>query len=315
MNRNVPQDSRIMAVQFRGDQNAVDKRSWAAFPVTAPGRLDPECNVFFAVSAMNRDATGKYRRRKGNFSGGLLLMIDDLGSGAGSKFPLSIIDTLTPSALIETSKNNFQAIFFFEHLETDIHKFTSLIKGFIAKQFLGNDPGMAGVNRVFRPPIGVNAKEKYMIDGEPWSVRLAMWNEGIRYSIEEIADRFDISLSPPRPRIPSGATVNRAQNIRAFIDVRAALREAGMVKEGTERENGWVDIYCPWTNEHTGSIDNGAGICEPAEENGYYGGFKCHHGACMDRGWGELTQYLSTEQAAILAMINNNAKDFSDYEK
>jgi hypothetical protein len=246
------------------------------------------------------------------FAGGLLLMIDDLGDGPGAKFPLATIDALPPTALVETSPNNFQAIYMFNQLVEDKQKFGNLIKGFIEKQFLGADTGMAGVNRVFRPPYGINGKEKY---GGNWEVKMTSWNPGNRYSPEEIAAAFDIDLNRPSKKIPKGATIDKAEAIRFFISVRAALRSAGMLKVESENEDGWADIRCPWTDNHTGAVDNGAAIRIPDQENGFMGAFKCHHGGCEDKHWGDLTSWLVEQQAEILDAINMNEKGWEYYGK
>lgn len=276
--------------------------------------IDEYANVYLCVSAMQQNERGEWRRRKENFAGGLLLMIDDLGTGPGAKFPMSVIDALPPTCLTETSPDNFQATYFFSELETDINKFDALIRAFIERKFLGNDTGQAGVNRVFRPPIGINGKEKYLIDGlpwKPWRVRAERWDPDNRYSIEEIAKAFELSLTiaRPMPKDPGTVAAATADRIEAFIGVRATLRSAGMIKREDADYSGWIQITCPWTGEHSGAADTGAAIREPAPENEWFGGFRCHHGHCEGRGWRDLTEWLSSQSELILAEINKNAPE------
>lgn len=294
----VPEGGHIVVCQFRGDPNDDIKGKWRASGLSGC-KLDSEANVYFAVSAMKRNVRGELRRRKENFDGGLLLMIDDLGDGPGAKFPMSTIDALRPTALIETSPSNFQAIYMFTSAVTE-SKMDSLIRAFIAREFLGSDPGMAGVNRVFRPPFGVNGKAKY----GGWEVRLAEWNPDCRYSPEEIAGAYGLDLAPRGVRTPRGATVNRSESIRTFVLVRSALRAAGMLKREEADLSGWTEIRCPWTDGHSARADTGAAIREPAAENGWHGGFRCHHGTCGERGWRELTEWLAEEQEQILEEVN-----------
>ena len=310
MMEHVPPEARIMMCRFRGDPNAVIKGKWRAYVLDNVEILKPQDNIFVCVSAMKKNERGEFRRRKDNFSGGLLLMIDDIGTGKGSKFPLELLEPLPPSAMIETSQDNFQAIYLFNSLVTDQSKFEALIRAFIDKEFLGKDTGMAGVNRVFRPPFGVNGKPKH----NGWKVRMTEWNPDRRYSVEEIAEAFELKLDREGARIPRGATANKSDNIRAFIGVRNALREAGMIKREESDLSGWSDVICPWTHEHTGSVDNGAAIKLPDEENSYFGAFKCHHGACETRGWRELTQWISEEQEEVLELINGMAGEWKDYK-
>lgn len=315
MMRFVPKDARILSCQFRGDPNSDIYGKWRARPLRDPGRIDPGANVYLCVSAMRRNARGEFRRRKENFAGGLVLMIDDLGEGAGAKFPMSVIDALAPTALVETSPHNYQATYFFDRLVTDLDHFDALIRAFIARQFLGNDPGSAGVNRVFRPPAGINGKPKYEREGKPFRVGLREWAPARRYAVEEIAEAFALDLvrRNPRPKAANVLAGVKGDRIRAFTNVRAMLRGAGMIKREEPDYSGWIHVRCPWTSEHTGGADNGAAIRLPEPENDWFGAFRCHHGHCDGKGWRELTEWLNSHIAEHLSDVNKNAEQFEDY--
>jgi len=311
MQRFVPEDARIMSCQFRGDPNDDQTGKWRSRVITRANAIDDFCNVYLCVSAMRKNDRGEFRRRKENFAGGLLLMIDDIGDGKGSKFPRSVLDPLPPTAMIETSPGNFQGVYMFDSLVTDTEEFDALIRAFIQKQFLASDTGMAGVNRVFRPPIGINGKEKYKTDGKPWRVRMESWNPERRYSVAQIAKAFGLTLIRPvrAPRDLGVITAAKAERIRAFVEVRSALRSAGMIKREEADYSGWIQTQCPWVHNHTGGVDNGAAIRLPEAENEWHGAFRCHHGGCDGKGWRELTDWVAEEQAEILNLINNNARD------
>ena len=303
MARFVPDDARLMFCQFRGDPYADVKGKWVAHVLSPHTRVDVRSNVYMCVSAMRRNAKGEFRRRKENFAGGLLLMIDDLGDGPGAKFPLGLIEALAPTALVETSPDNFQAIYMFDRLVEDIKVFDALIRAFIEKAFLSDDPGMAGVNRVFRPPIGINGKPKY---GGDFNVRLAKFEPSARYSVDDICRAFGLELVlhhglPRDERMTDG---HRAERMDAYFEVHEALSSAGMLKVDAPDAADWMEIRCPWVDNHTNAVDNGAAIRLPNEENAWYGGFRCHHGNCAGKGWRELTQWLAEEQAEILELIN-----------
>ena len=303
--RYVPQDARVMACQFRGDPASDIYGKWRARVLRRPDLVDECANVYLCVSAMKQNSRGEWRRRKENFAGGLLLMIDDVGDGKGSKFPLSTLSALQPTCLVETSPGNYQATYFFDRLYDDIEEFDTLIRAFIEKKFLGADTGQAGVNRVFRPPIGVNGKAKY----GGWQVRGVDWRPELRYSIETIAKAFGLMLqrSNPAPRDAGIIQALTAERIRAFIDVRAALRGAQMIKREEADYSGWIQITCPWTDDHSDAANTGAAIREPATENEWYGAFRCHHGHCADKGWRDLTDWLSRSSEQILAEVNRHA--------
>lgn len=310
MIRFVPEDARLMLCQFRGDPNDDVLGKWRARVLFDPIFADQRANVYLCVSAMRKNSRGEFRRRKENFAGGLLLMIDDIGSGAGSKFPMSVLDPLPPTALIETSPNNFQAVYMFDKLVDDMEEFDALIRAFIEVQFLSSDTGMAGVNRVFRPPVGVNGKDKYKDEtGQEWTVHCTHWEPANRYSVEQICAAFQLTLvkrNPP-PRDLGMIAAAKPERIRAFVEVRSALRSSGMLKTEEPDYSGWSQITCPWVEFHTGGVDNGAAIRIPDIDNEWHGGFRCHHGHCNGKGWRDLTEWLVTEQAQLLDMINKHA--------
>jgi len=307
----VPEDSRIMACQFRGDPNSDIYGKWRARTLRNPDMVDDWANVYLCVSAMRQNERGEWRRRKENFAGGLLLMIDDIGSGKGAKFPMDLISPLPPTALVETSPDNFQATYFFDSLIEDLEEFDSLIRAFIHKQFLGADTGQAGVNRVFRPPAGINGKEKYKRDGKPWKVVMHDFIPERRFSIREIAKAFNLDLVKKQRMPKDAAIINsvKAERIRAWGAARASLRSAAMLKKEEPDYSGWIQIVCPWTEDHSDRADTGAAIRVPAEENEWYGGFRCHHGHCEGKGWADMTQWLNEAQTYLLANINKNAPE------
>lgn len=310
MARHAPEDARVVGCQFRGDPYADITGKWRARVLSERSPIDEEANVYACVSAMRRNEKGEIRRRKDNFAGGLLLMIDDLGTGPGAKFPMSTLDPLAPTCLVETSPDNYQALYFFDRAVEDIELFDGMIRSLIDRQFLGHDPGQAGVNRVFRPPFGVNGKPKY----GGWRVRAAAWHPERRYAPDDILRAFDLRIikNVRAPRDPGTVTAAKAERIRAFIRIRADLRSAGMLKREEPDLSGWIPVHCPWTGEHSGGADNGAAIREPANENEWFGAFRCHHGHCEGRGLRDLTSWIAEEQAEILEMINEAAPEFTD---
>lgn len=302
LRRYVPQDARVLYCQFRGDPNEDTPQKWRARVLNNPDAIDDKANIYVCVSAMRRNDRGEFRRRKENFAGGLCLMIDDLAT----KTPMESIASLPPTAMIETSPGNFQAIYMFDRLETDQAKFDALIRAFIASDYIsGADPGMAGVNRVFRPPAGVNGKPKY----GGWAVRLAAADYSRRYSIDTIADAFKLTLIKENRRRHDPAIIagEKGERMRLFVEVRRMLRSAGMLKRAEPNMAGWTDIHCPWTGHHTGGADSGAAIREPDDDNEWFGAFRCHHGHCIGKGWRDLTEWTTEEVAEVLDMINRGA--------
>jgi len=303
MYRYVPEDARILWCQFPGDPN--NRKGWQVIPLNRnERRIDPRHNIYFTISAFNFRSDIGWRRRGETFAGGVLLMIDDLGTGPGSKFPLSKIGELPPTALIETSPKNFQAIYMFNRLVTDQAEFNALIDAFVRETLLAQDPGMKGVTRVFRPPFGRNGKPKY----GGWDVQLTRWAPECRYSVNEIVDAFGLDLRPE----PCGyrrqvAHCEAADWLDAFEAVWEALQQLHMVRAAAPRGD-WWDIYCPWEDEHSDGDRTGAAIAFPNAENRWHGGFRCHHGH-GDRTYTlrDLTDWLVDQLAGVLDEVNRAA--------
>ena len=317
----VGEDERLMACQFRGDPEGADFAAWRARPIRDPEAIDERANVYLCVSAMKRNAEGHFRRTLDCFAAGLLLMIDDVGT----KVLRSVVDILPPTAMVETSPANFQALYVFREPEPDSVKFDSLVKAFIASGWLkGKDSGMGGINRVFRPPVGVNGKAKYRDPetGEAWPVRMTEWAPERLFSVDEIAAQFGLSLRPRLPPPPArpvslGVALGERALGQAYFDATLRrLSQLGALKSHEANAAGWREMTCPWVGDHTGGADNGAALREPGPfvdefgiERTHWGAFRCHHGGCRGRGWEEMTDWLHEINAEALADANNKAQD------
>ena len=147
----------------------------------------------------------------------------------------------------------------------------------------GKDPGMKGVTRVGRLPVGVNGKAKYVQTlGAPFRCATVEWAPERRYTVEQIASAYALDLAAPKPRatkpLPPGAMQTRLTQFDALMRV---LADAGLYL--STRASGWHDIVCPWVEDHSDGSITGTAVHEPSDANGWVGGFKCHHGHCEQR--------------------------------
>lgn len=239
-------------------------------------------NGYTSISTF-REARDGWHHDRASFCRGYAFIVDDVGhvgaEGCSAKIALS--ETLhwpKPSAVVETSPGNFQLWYFFREPETDAASFEGLINSFINQKCNGSDPGMSAISRVGRLPGYENTKLKY--GGHV--VRLRELNEQ-RYTVRDLFKLFGLRVDIRRPK-PHHVTADAQERIGTFKALWDWLAARGVLKSQTPRENGWVDIYCPWLHEHTGGIDNGAALRVPSIENNFWGSFHCHHGSCKDRG-------------------------------
>lgn len=266
---NLPQGARPWVAGFRCDPYHPGAR-WGGCPVNGriPDIIEAEANNYLAVSSFRPRDDGQIHRRKANFAALHLVMVDDVGT----KVPIAAI-TLEPSYLLETSPGNYQAGYLLSEPVADRTLAESTIAAMVAQGLAtdGKDPGMKGVTRYGRLPLGINNKPALVAEhGRPFKVRLAEWDPARRYTIEEIIGAYKLKLGQARQtpeRTPCAPPGNDP--------LLQWLTERGRV-QGPANAEGWAPISCPWVGEHTGGADTGAAYLPP-------GGFKCHHGHCEAR--------------------------------
>lgn len=298
----LPDDQRMIVCGFPGDPFTAPPNAWKPKPWT-PERMDlrmsKDWNVYMTIASFTRAHDKTWRRRGELFGSAHAIMIDDIGTKAEA------LD-LPPSAIVETSPDNFQWWYFFDKPETNNLKFDGLIRAFIREKMLGYDPGMAGITRVGRLPGYFNGKAKY----GGFHTVLTELNKN-RYSIDELLEGFGIEIHGERRPAPKSKYLPEYKDrIKAFFPVYKWLQQHGMLKRSESDLSGWTEMTCPWVDDHTSGADNGAGIVDPSLENDYYGGFKCHHGHCIEKRWRDLTEWVNEQSAGELEDINKEATDY-----
>jgi hypothetical protein len=280
---------------FPGDPHLVDGKLWGgcgALPL--PRYIRADYNNYVAVSSFIRGDDGRSHRRKGNFGHMHLVMVDDVGT----KIPFDKL-ALPPSALVETSPGNFQAWYFLNPPEPDRARAEHLIDGMITGGLTADatDPGMKGVTRYGRLPVGINGKEKYVKKlGHSFVQRVAIWSPYTRYSVEQIAIAFGVDMAvietrntTRRRRLRKLPVPGIANSTDDYLDL---LSSAGLYLEPVASLAGAHHIVCPWAHEHTDEDVTGTVYFEPGDPNSGRGGFKCHHGHCQARTIADLTHFL-----------------------
>jgi len=237
-------------------------------------------NVFYAVSTFFPDADGQVSRSRSHFASAHVITIDDVGDGPSAKIPWDRIK-LPGSVVVETSPGNCQVVYILLIPITDADLFDRVIDALIHQGLSeDNDPGMKGVTRYARLPVGTNNKTKY---DPPHRHVLKEWHPDLRYSVEEIIDGYGLDLTPPKPE-------------RKFIPIKIDIAddpyvnifgELGLILTGELRgEHGnMLDILCPFHEEHTDRVDEGAVYFVSS-------GFKCFHGHCENRTFKDVKEKL-----------------------
>jgi hypothetical protein len=240
-----------------------------------------DMNTYYCVSLFRAEPDGRARRRKALFDEMHIVVIDDVadkpGEGNSGKVEASfVLERLgPPSYRLETSPRNEQWGYILASPETSEPRAAALIQGMIAAGLTadGSDPGMKGVTRYVRLPIGSNRKAKYATSANPrgFRCRLRSWQPERSFTVPQIAAAFDIDLDAV-----AGRKVRQPVRVDDATDVwLRALNHLGLVK-GSLNEPGKFDVTCPFVEEHTDAADDGTARMP----NGM---IWCHHGHCAER--------------------------------
>lgn len=290
-------EPRPLVVSFKGNPMSVLRKAWFGRPWTGGSNkateLPADANNYFSLAVFRPDEAGQYRRQKARFQALYAVMLDDVGS----KVALERL-TLPPSWLLETSPGNCQAGYLLREPLTDGLVADRLMNAIVAAGLC--DPGANGPRaRLARLPVAINGKHSPV-----FRCRMQVWSPGLRYSVEELADGLQLEMAQAgRPKRQGRCQTQEhpSGEDRVWIPrpsenaVLVALRERGLYK--APLGEGKHDISCPWINEHTGQLDGGTAYFEP-DDLWPIGGFKCHHGHCVNRHVRDLLRMLDIEESA-----------------
>ncbi|WP_221065703.1 primase-helicase family protein [Methylomagnum ishizawai] len=162
----------------------------------------------------------------------------------------------------------------------DLAKFNNLLKGIRDSGF--SDPGSKTSIHYFRLPGGVNGGP----NGKGHVVTAELWNPQARYTLEELAEAFDAYLSGTKKEAP------KIPEKDAYLE---ALSDLGVVTGNGLNDHGWIDILCPWWEEHSDRAKTGAAY-------GVGMRFRCHHGHCEHRHFHDLRLWMAGKKVDVAAL-------------
>jgi len=248
------------------------------------GRADqypiaPGTNQYFTISTFNPDQDGKPRRRKSLYRYTHVIVADDVKE----KLPEETVRLLPePTYKLQTSPGSEQWGWVLQQPATDRHRVENLLDGLVDRGLApdGKDPGMKGVTRYVRLPGGVNSKASKLVNGLPVPCQMLDWHPSRKFTLEQLAAPFGIKLDE----------VRRESRVDGAADVSGhPLLQVPEIIIKEKRSDGRFDITCPWVEEHTDGVDDGAAVFTNAD--GSFG-FKCHHGACQSRTGKNLLRHI-----------------------
>lgn len=234
------------------------------------------------------------KRRKEHFKQMRAVMVDDIGDN--QKVPRERIK-LPLTAEVETSPDNRQGWYALDPNDPDTRDrelCETLIDQMVAAGLTkdGTDPGMKGVTRYGRLPAGINNKP-----GRPvWEVKLRELHIERVYTVRQIADAYGLDLTVTRDE--KRQRNGNGNGTHAAADSLVPRLDAAGLNPTPQGNGEKFDITCPWLADHTDEVDTGTAYMLPSDINNHAGGFKCHHGHCIDRHVGDLFRWLDAHEHA-----------------
>ncbi len=283
-------DSRPQVLAFK--MSPADQKNWGG------QRWQPEkeisCddrNGYFTLAVYKSETETKQEKDCVAICG---LMLDDIGTKA---LPLSRLDALPPSYVIETSEGNYQAGYLFDRPQTDLKACAALNQALVDSN-LCDSGAKSPATRWGRLPFASNTKRDPV-----FKCRLVEFDSTRRYSIEQIVTGLELVIKEngrPKPtkakklRTPGATIDDRGDDVyrprASENEVISALKSNGLYKRPLG--SGKHEITCPWVSEHTDQVDHGTVYFEP---NDLYtaGGFHCQHSHGSTKKIGALLDFLS----------------------
>lgn len=264
--------------------------------------IQGNCNAYVCISSCiqtpnPRTGDMRFWRGESGFAKGHGFFVDDVGNGTGSKGDMSLDwlkAKLSPTAIVETSPNNYQCWYFFDEVVYDMAYYKAFLYCFVESvlEGAGGDVTIKDVCRYGRLPIGYNNKRlpdgslKYPDDnGNPFKVRLVEANYSHRYDPQVIAEAFGFEIVQRRARLV--ADFDKEEFKYDYVHLQMAvkyLNELG-AGEGSNGEvvanqSGKYRIRCPWGHEHSNGDPYGAYFRGPVPGAEFEFVFGCAHDAC-----------------------------------
>lgn len=253
-----------------------------------------ERNTFVAISVFKEADDGVAHRRKALFDQCHLIMIDDVGTKVSREMLTSVYE-IDPTYILETSPGNEQWGLVLKAGDSRAWAVEQLQNILVQRGIAdGKDPGMKGVTRYGRLPEGINNKQKYVEKlGHPFKHRMLSWHPEKRFTLEGIANKFGAVLTEPSNLTRTNEVQHDPDKPDLLFD---ALFTEGLVLNEIPNKPGVFDIICPWVHEHTDHDQSGTAYFTPGSSDGVvtvlHGGFKCHHGSCIERKLHDVRQEM-----------------------
>lgn len=267
-------------------KDADGKATWKNYPVNA-SRItrvessDPQSWYFCVSTVTAPDADGVFKRRESDLMSACVLILDDIGTKVSAEQI-----KVAPSYVIETSNGNFQWGYLLEVMDvSDVEGAAFYDACTVALGEAGlTDRGMRGAWRVGRVPGSLHKTG--------FQARVVEWNPDRVWALQELMDGFGVK--PAKKRVNKASKPGDLSLDEVQDPVLDWLKDSGRVTG--EVNESFVEIICPWADEHTEGDTAGYSPLGYGERE--VRGFSCFHDHCQDRNIGDLLEVMNDEHLA-----------------
>lgn len=285
------------------------------------GKSKKAC-YFSTSTTVPDEKDGQVYNRQKLFSRLFCIVLDDIGTGEGSKCTVDELPKMLReeySWRLETSPDNYQYGFVLDTPIDNLYHAVDFVK--IIYGAGAWDSGGALPNKLVRLPCGVNLKDKYASDDglfelDPKHNDLFDGDSFNTFTVEELLDAVNAGITwsdieagnagKLDPRKTRGATSWREGVYHSSLtgvvdDALEWLNDNNLVvNEGPE----WVDIICPWHPEHTDGNNTAGykplGVGDKPERRLFH----CFHGHCATRRTDEFLTWLNDSGGPLLGTVD-----------
>ncbi len=341
LQRGIPEDERVMAgyaEEATVQTDATGRKlnaGWWPVPWKEGKYINENANCYVCISSSIKTPNPKngemrYWRGEACFGHGMALMVDDIGSGKGSKGGLTVEhfnDILPPTAVVETSPGNHQLWYFFDEPEADLPRFKAFLSCFVTHVLQkGGDNTIKDISRYGRMPCGINNKRhdmdgplKYPVTnatGEkvldkhgnetPFRTHLVAAEYENRYSKDRIAQVFGFEIVLPIKRDFEFSEEDYKFDA-IWLKMAEKILSAAKFGEGSGGDvvmnmSGKYRIQCPWGDQHTNGDPYGAYFRGPIPGADVEFVFGCGHDTCRKehkRTWASFVDEIVINKIAL----------------
>ena len=236
--------------------------------------------LYYNVSTVRApdDDSEYWRRRKEDCLFSYVLVLDDVGTKAE-------VPPVAPSYKLESSAGNFQWGYLIDPTDK-LERYEAIVDAVAELGFA--DKGAGGYNRLMRIPGSVNTKP----GRDAFVSTITEWNPDRSWALDDLATELGVDLQNLRVRPAASVSAIGSVVSNPIADpLLDWLNDNGHVVN----DNGgqWVDIRCPWGDQHTTGQDTAGYSPLGRGDDGWEErrGFKCLHEHCRNRAFGDLRDW------------------------